>query len=254
MVDVFEEVEEQIRAERYTALAKRFLPWILGAGAAVLLAYMAYEGWNHWTRTQNDKASDSFVAALESLQQGDDAGAFTKFGEVSKSPSKGYAAMALMAQGGMRVEAGKTAEGVKLFDEAAKIAPNPMLADLARLKSALALLDTASFQEIEGRLKPLMEDKRPYRMEAREALAFAKLMAGRATEARGDFLTISQTLGVSDGMRERAGAAMALIDSGSASAIPAAVKAAQALPPPAPTVPGLPPGLIAPQAQQEAAQ
>jgi len=248
VVDVFEEVEGQIRAERYRTLLFRLLPWVLGVGAAVLIAYLAWEGWNHWTRSQADKASETFVAAMNAGRQGDETGAFSLLGQVAKSPSRGYAALALMQQGGMRIEAGKTAEGVKLFDEAARVAPDPMLGDLARLKSALALLDTASYKDLEGRLKPLMEEKRPYRMEAREALAFAKLMAGRPAEARGDFLFLSQVLGASEGMRQRAGAAMALIDSGSAAAIPAAVKAAQALPPPGPMTPG------APQAQQEAVQ
>lgn len=249
MVDVFEEVEDQIRTERYRSVAIKALPWVLGVAAAALIAALAYWGWDSYSKSQADKASETFMSALEANSQGDQAGAFAKFGEVAKSNARGYRGLALMAQGGMRMEAGKADEAVKLWDEAAKASPDPVLGDLARLKSALALLDTASYKELEGRLTPLMEDKRPYRLQAREALAFAKIMAGKAAEAKSDFTYLSQVLGASDGQRRRAQAALALIDSGSANAIPAAVKAAALLPPPPPQMPEGLMGPGGPQAQ-----
>lgn len=250
MVDVFEEVEDQIRTERYRAAAMKALPWVLGVAAAALIIALGYWGWDTYTKGKADKASETFVAALEANGQGDQAGAYAKFEDVAKSGAKGYRGLALMAQGGMRMEAGKTDEAVKLWDEAAKASPDPVLGDLARLKSALALLDTAPYKDLEGRLTPLMEDKRPYRLQAREALAFAKVMAGKGAEAKADFTYLSQVLGASDGQRRRAQAALALIDSGSAGSIPAAVKAAALLPPQAPQMPAGMTGPGGPQAQQ----
>jgi hypothetical protein len=69
-------------------------------------------------------------------------------------------------------------------------------------------------------------------VQAKEALAFAKLRAGDLAGARGDFLVLSSSLdNSSDEIRERARGAMAMIDSGSAKDLPAVVKAAMALPP-----------------------
>jgi hypothetical protein len=249
VVDVFEEVEGQIRTERYRALAMKALPWVLGVAAAALLAALAYWGWDSYNRSRADKASETYMAALEATAAGDQAGGYAKLGEVVNSGARGYKGLALMAQGGMRMEAGKTDEAVKLWDEAAKASTDPVLGDLARLKSALALLDTAPYKDLEGRLTPLMEEKRPYRLPAREALAFAKVMAGKTAEAKADFTYLSQVLGASDGMRQRAQAALALIESGSAGAIPAAAKAAALLPPPPPQMPGGLMGPGGPQAQ-----
>ena len=81
---------------------------------------------------------------------------------------------------------------VALLDQAAEAAPDPVIGDAARLKSAFALLDTAPYKDVEARLTPLMKDGRPYRVQAREALAFAKLMAGNAAGARDDFTVIEQ--------------------------------------------------------------
>ncbi len=253
MVDVFEEVEDQIRTERYKSLVLKVLPWAIGAAVIALAAALGYWAWTSNQTKQADKAAEQYVAALETAGKGDQAKAFTAFGEVAKSSDKTYAALALLMQGGIRQEEGKAAEAVKLYDQAAAATSEPLIADLARLKSALALLDTAPYKDIEGRLTPLLEEKRPYRLQAREALAFAKLLAGRTAEARTDFSGLSTVLGASEGMRQRAQAAMGLIDSGSAAALPAAVKAAIAMPEAPPQV--LPPALSpAPQAQQGPAQ
>jgi hypothetical protein len=85
-----------------------------------------------------------------------------------------------------------------------------------------------------------MQDGRPYRVQAREALAFAKLMANDEAGARGDFVVISGMLDAPEGARARAKAAIGLIDSGSAKAVAAAARAAAALPPTAPAVPPVP--------------
>jgi hypothetical protein len=93
-----------------------------------------------------------------------------------------------------------------------------------------------------------MQDGRPYRVQAREALAYAKLMAGDMAGARGDFTVISGMLDAPEGSRARAKAAIGLIDSGSAKAIPSIVRAAAALPPSALTPPpAAPPQAPGPQ-------
>jgi hypothetical protein len=244
VVDVFEEVEEQIRSERYRALGLKLLPWAIGAAVAGVVVAGGLWGWDAWSNSQGDKAATTYMEALTARGQNDTTKAYTLLEEVAKAPVKGYPAMAMMAQASIRLDEGKTAEAVALLDKAAKATNDPVLSDGARLKSALALLDTAPYKDLEARLKPLMEEKRPYRLQAREALAFAKIMNGRPQDAKDDFLVLSQVLDASDGMRQRAQAALALIESGSAANIPAAVKLAATLPPPPPM----------PQVQQGPAQ
>lgn len=251
MVDVFEEVEEQLRSDRYRALVQKVLPWVVAGLVIALAVAVGLWGWDQYRTNASAKASEQYAAALDTFNQGRSEAAFQQWGEVAKSPSKVYRSLALMQQGGVRIADGKTADAVKLFDAAAEAAPSPILGDIARLKSAFALMDTAPYKDLEARLTPLTEEGRPYRAQAREALAFSKLMAGNLAGARGDFVTLSLIFGVADTARERARAAIALIDSGAAKSIPAVAKAAAALPPPTPLAPGaLPPGLMAPGAPQ----
>jgi hypothetical protein len=231
VADLFEEVEGQLRSDRYKSLVFKVAPWVAALLAGGLLAAFAVWGWQRYEASQTDKASDAYAQAIDAAGQGQPQRAERLWNDVAKSRAKGYASLALMQIGGLRLQQNKAAEAVKLFDQAAQTAPNPIIADAARLKSAFALMDSAPYKDVEARLKPLMDDGRPYRVQAREALAFAKLQAGDVASARTEFAVISQMLDAMPPARERADAAMQLIDSGSAKAVPGAVKAAALLPP-----------------------
>jgi len=234
VTDLFDEVEEQLRSDRYRTLFVRALPWIVAFVAAIAIAVLAYWGWDSYRTQSAAKAAEQYHQGVEEMNAGREAQAAEAWGEASKSPSAGYKSLALMQLGGLKIAQNKTAEAVDLFDQAAKAAPDPIIGDAARLKSALALLDTEPYDKVEARLKPLLDVERPYWVEAREALAFAKLMKDDAAGARSDFVIISSTLDAAEGPRSRAKAAIQLIDSGSAKAVPSVVKAALAVPPPTP--------------------
>ena len=254
MTDLFDEVEEQLRSDRYKKFAQKALPWMLGGAAAAIAITLGYWGYDTFRDRQTAEVSEKYAAAIEAVVANDRPKAVQLWTDVSKSPAEGYKSLALMHLGANRLGENKTAEAVKLFDEAAEAAPNNIIGDAARLKSAFALLDTAPFKDMEARLTPLTEEGRPYRAEAREALAFSKLMAGDLAGARSDFTVIGLMADAGESTRQRAEAAKALIDSGSAKALPATVKAAMALPPPVQLPPGaVPPGLAPQAAPQQSA-
>jgi hypothetical protein len=253
LVDNFlDEVEERVRSDRYRSMFQRALPWAIGAFVLLLAVLGGLWGWQTYQHNRMNKASEEYSSALETIRAGDSKGADAKFAELAKSAPATYRALALMQQGALRLKENKTQEAVALFDKAAEAQKDPLVADSARLKSALALMDTAPFAAIDERLKPLLGDKRPYRIAAREALGMAKMQAGRASEARSDFVVLTLTPGVPDSMRQRAQAAITLIDAGGAAAVPAVLKAQPEMPP-MPAQPG-PQQQGAPAAQPGAAQ
>lgn len=240
MVDLFEQVEEELRVEQYKRLAARFLPWVLALVIGIVVLGGGYIAWHKWRESSSAQSAEKFDAAMKALSTGDQEAAFKAFGEVV-TKGGAYKSMALMHQAAIRLQEGKTKEAVALFDQTAEAAPRgvegELIGDAARLKSALALMDDAPYAEIEARLKPLTEEKRPYRMQALEALAMARLSAGKTKEARADFLVLSAALDAPPGIADRARAALGLIDAGSVASVGAAVKAAKTLPPPAPQIP-----------------
>lgn len=237
MADIFTEVDEDLRQERALDLLKRMWPWIAGALLFALVVALGWWGWSSWTRGQEAKASAAYGKALDALAANKLDEADKGFAEAGKVGSSGYKALSLMQQAGIRLIRNKPADAVTLLDQAAKSTRSPLIADAAALEAAMATLDTAPLAQTQTRLQPLTAVGRPYRDSAREALAFAKLAAGRAADARSDLAALSLQPDVSDGARARARAAMALIDSGGAAVLPAAVKADLALPPPPPAAP-----------------
>ena len=235
MTDFLDEIEEQLRSDRYQQMFRKGWPWALGVALAALAIALAAWGYQSWRAHEDALASQNYGAALDTLGKGDAPKAYVQFGQAAKTPSRGYRALALMQQGGIRLQQGKTDEAVRLFDEAATAAPSPLISDFARLKSALALLDTAPYPALQERLTPLMDSKRPYAGAAREALAMAKLRFGKIQEAKADFQVIQLMPDADQGERQRAQAAIIAIDSGAAVSLPQAVAIARTLPPaPAP--------------------
>ena len=229
--DFVEEVEGQLRAERYASLAARIWPWFAIALIATVVGWLGVWAYQTWQDRDIGRASVIYDKAVGALASGDQTGAYNDLGPLAANGPAGYRALALMTQADMRLGAGKTDEAASLYDRAAKAAPNPILHDLASLRAAQSLMDTAPYAQVQLRLAPLIGAHKPFDLEAREALALAKLQAGKAQEARGDLNAISLTLGVSASMRSRAQAIIALIDSGQAGLLGQVVKAAATLPP-----------------------
>ena len=249
MVDVFEEVEGELRTERYKELGKRLLPWIIAGLVVGIIVVGGFFAYVKHQENQANKASEAYARGLSALEAGDGGAAFTQFGQVPKG-AKAYRSLALMQQAGIRLDENKNKEAAALLDQASEVAPKgkvgEILADAARLKSAFALMDQASYADIEARLRPLTEENRPYRAFAREALALAKINAGKVKEARQDLVVLSLMTEAPEAARARARTTISMIDSGLLASVPAVVKAAAALPP----MPSLPPGMMLPPGVQ----
>jgi hypothetical protein len=232
VVDVFGEVDEFVRSDRLTSVARRWLPWVGGTLVLALLGALAVWAFQKYEAHNTELASSAYADALNRISSHDLDGAYAQFAVAASKGSAAYKALALMGEAGVRVDQNRISDAIPLLDEAAKAAPDLVIGDAARLKSALALLDTAPYAEVEGRLKPLTDSKRPYAALAREALAMAKLKAGKTQDALSDFQILSLMADAPDDVRQRAGAAVQLIQSHDTGGLAAIVKLAATLPPP----------------------
>ncbi len=233
MVDVFEQVEEELRSERYKRLARTWLPVLGGLLAVALVAALVWWGWQSYVSSQADKASAAYQQGIDALQEGKTAEARTAFAESAKAGG-GYKALALMQEAGLAQAENKTADAVALLDEAAKATRDPILSDIAALKAVFLVMDTASLEDVQKRLEPLTGEKRPMSAFAQEALAMAQLQHGKTAEARQTFVQLQLGQDVPDPVRQRAQAAVQAVDTGTAANLAAIVKAAAALPTPTP--------------------
>jgi hypothetical protein len=218
VVDVFSEVDEQLRAERLRSFMQRAVPAFIAALVLTVLVVAGVQGWQMYQSSQSAKASQAYQAAVDTAATGDQAKAFQQFDAVAKHGGP-YRALALMQQGGIRMDQNKPAEAAALFDQAAGASKSAIISDIATLKSAYALMDTAPLATIEAKLTPLIASGRPYRVQAREALALARLAAGQTAKAKADLVAVANQVDTPDSARQRAQAIIALIDSGTGGSI-----------------------------------
>jgi hypothetical protein len=247
VAEFFNEVDEELRTERLMRLAQRGWPYFAGALVLAVLITLGVVGYSQHNQSEQAKASNAYDLALQSLATGDLDTADQRFAGLAASAPAGYRTLALMQEAGVRVQRDKPDEAVRFLDQAAKAAPDDILGDAARLKAALLLIDTHPLAEVQARLAPLIDDKRPYHLMAREARAMALLRAGRPQDAQSDLAVLSLSQDVSQESRQQAEVAKMLIQTGAAAVLPAAANAAPAAIPQAPSQLPLMPNAGAPE-------
>lgn len=229
MVDVFEEVEEELRSERYKRLARRWLPVVGGILAAALIVSLGWWGWQSWQTRQADAASAAYQRGLETLQGGNPIGADSQFAEAA-SKGGAYKTLALQMRAEIALQQNKIPEAIALLDEAARSSRDPLMKDAPALKAAMLTMNTdAPLADVEARLEPLTGDKRPLRYQAREALAMARLQYGQIQPARDTLVALQRSLDAPQDVTQRAAAAVELIDAGGAQNLPQIVSAMREL-------------------------
>lgn len=201
----FREVNEEIRQDRARALWDRFGPAFIVVAVAVVLATAAYVGWEYWVETKANKSGDDFSAALQLANSGKSDEALAAFDALEKDGYGAYPVLARMRAATVLFEKGDPAGAVKAFDEVSADNAIPQsLRDMSRLRAALILVDTGSYEDVAAHVEPLTNDTNTLRHSAREALGLSAWKAGKAKDALALFDQIASDDGAPRNVRQRA--------------------------------------------------
>lgn len=225
MVDVFDQVEEELRSDRYKRLARTWLPVVGGVLLVALVAALAWWGWQRMETSKADRASVAYQRGLESIEASNLVGADAAFTEAAAEGNGAYKALALQHRAGIAIQRNDIPGAVSLFDQAAKASRDPLIADGAALKAAWLVMDTEGLPAVQARLEPLTKEGRPFRAFAREALAMAQLQHGQTDAARSTLVVLKNSLDTPQEVGQRADVTLASIDSGTAANLAAITRA-----------------------------
>ncbi len=177
MADIFREVDEEVRQDQITLALTRNWGWILLAGLLIVAGVGAWRGYEYWTLQKQEASGGRYLDALKLDRDGKSAEALAALDDLSRTGTPGYA---LLARFRAASQTGTTnpAGAAQAFDALASDPKvEPALQDVARLRAAILLLDTADLKTIQSRLRPLADANSAMRNPAREVLAIAALKA-----------------------------------------------------------------------------
>jgi len=166
---LFREVDEEVRQEQFKKLWARYGNAIIALGVLVILGVAGMEGWKYWQLKQSEGAGDQFFAAAQLAASGKAADAVKDFDAIEKT---GFADLGRLRAAAQLAAEGKADDAVKAYDAvAADGKVDQTLRDLARIRAAAVMADTAAFADVEARLKDFTTAESPWRHIAREILA-----------------------------------------------------------------------------------
>jgi hypothetical protein len=212
--DLFREAEEELRKETAENVVKKAAPFAIGA---VVLALAAGGGWQFYQSQQTkniEAASTAYDAAMAKLQTGDLAGGEAALAALVKTAPAGFATQATLQRAAVLQEQGKAAEARAVFEEAAKSIKDKDLADLARLRAAYIAADSETREQLTARLAPIIDRKGAFAPLAKELAAARAWEAGDTAAARSAYALLQLDLNAPEGVRQRAGQAIAVLDAG----------------------------------------
>lgn len=212
MVDIFDEVEEDLRAERAQALLKRYGGLLVALALLTVGIAAGWQGWRWWQAKRDMAAGTAFLAAISAAQavgpSTDPASrkvAITAFEQVAASAPDGYRNLARLRAAGLVADSGNLSAAAALYDQvAADSSADKLVRDLASLLWAQRQLDTADPARLEGRLKVLAEADNPWHALASEDLALLDLRQGHTDAAKITLRRLAGDLTLPQDLRQRA--------------------------------------------------
>lgn len=244
MSDIFQEVEEDVRRERYEKLWKQYGNYIIALAVLIVAAVAAWQVWQRYDLSQRQRVSDEMQKADQVATSGNYVTAETQLSPLAKSAPGGYADLAKFRLAGVYLAEGKRDQSVDLLRQLTATS-DPILSSAARLRLAWTLADASPKADLVTLLQPLMAKDNPWRFAAAEVIAYVDLKDGNRNQAITEYQQLAQDAAAPQTLRQRAGGISEFLKanpqgsvappqaSGAAAEAPAKPAAPAAAPPPA---------------------
>lgn len=205
MTDIFREVEEEIRHERYAKLWAKYGKYVIGAAVALVVATAATVAWRDHQRKERAAESERYAAGMMMIAENKLPEAADAFAALAKDAGGDYGALARLEEAGLRAQAGDAAGAQRAYDQlAADSGAKRSLRDLAVLLSVMDDLDKIDPAEGRARLKPLLAEENPWRFSARELTALLALRVGDIAGAKEAYKAVADDQNAPPALRARA--------------------------------------------------
>jgi len=212
--DIFQEVDEDLRHDKWLQLWKQYQNYVIGLAALIVIATAAVTYWRHYDQQQRETEGLRNAMALDDARGGKFTEAADALDAMARSAHVGRATVARFEAAALRMRAGNEAAGIAAYDAIAKDgAIDPIYRDLATVLWSLHAVDTVDPQAVIDRLAPVTSKDNPWHASAIEVTAVVHLKAGDRAAARADYQKLADDLAAPRGLRARAAQMLAALES-----------------------------------------
>ena len=184
MSDIFNEVDEELRREQLKKLWDRYGILIIALAVLFIAAVGGWRGYQWYEAKKAAEAGAAFDAAALLSEQGQHKEAESAFAKIAADGTASYRMLAKLREAASLAHQNAKA-AVAIYDAvAADRGHDQMQRDLAMMRAAFLLVDTATYDELRTRIEALTAESRPFRHSARNLLALAAWRAGNVAETR----------------------------------------------------------------------
>ncbi|MFN3892046.1 MAG: tetratricopeptide repeat protein [Beijerinckiaceae bacterium] len=214
MTDFIREVEEEYRRDKAIEAWKRYQNWIIGLAILIVAAAGGWRFYQSQQKAAAEAAGAKFESAIQLAREGKPQDAEQAFLDIARSGPRGYAILARF-RAADEIASRNRAEAVVIYDALANDpGVSPVMQNVARLRAAFLVVDTADEAEIKKRIEPLAAPTSAFRHSARELLGLAALKAGDFEATGRWFDMIVADPQAPQSMRDRAGTMLGLVAAG----------------------------------------
>ena len=212
MSDIFREVEEDVRREKFQKFWKAYGDYVIALVAVIIVGIAGFELWQRYQASQRDKASVALSAA-QAIR--DPSQAVNAFADLAKTAPKGYALLARLEQASSMLASGQREGAIAIYKEIAD-QDKSGIGTVARLRQAWALADTSSRSDLETLLAPLRTAGNVWKPNADEILAYSDYHNNQIAKAATEFEALANDPNSPQQLQRRAQAMGAFLKQGGA--------------------------------------
>lgn len=210
MTDIFHEVQEDVRRERWMHLWKRYGDYLMGGAALIVIGVAGWQLWARYEAGQNTEISNAYIMAVETQDPAKAAAAFAK---LAKDAPAGYALISRMQEANALLAAGERDKAAALYR--AEIAgKDPLFTSVARLRLGWAEADTIAKKDVQELMAPLTVAGNPFRFMANELLAYVDYRLGDVAASQTAYAALAKDGEAPQGIRARAAGMAAFLAAG----------------------------------------
>ena len=211
MSELFNEVDEEVRRERLKKLWEQYSIYIVAGALLIIAAVGGWRGYQYLEAKKATEAGAAFDKAVELSEQNKHAEAEAAFTDLAAKAPSGYRMLARLRAAAELANRDPNAAAKSYDDIAADRSVGAPEQDLAKVRAAALLLETASYPNMLARLEPVTAPGATFRHTARELLALSAWRANDTTAARQWLDVIANDGETPPSLRSRAEALQAML-------------------------------------------